>query len=89
MADEKKGLLDPYHFKVDPEVTAREIEGPEDDEFQHDPWIPLAELIARGNPLPLREHYGEDAVAKGYNPRQPRDRNGRWTSGGSPAAADE
>ncbi len=47
--------LDPYHFKVAPEIEANEIEGPEIGEF-HGPWVPLTELLARGGEVPLREH---------------------------------
>ncbi len=51
-------VLDPYHFDVDPEVLANEVEGPEIGDLQG-AWIPLNELIARGGAgLPLREHYG-------------------------------
>ena len=74
---EETGL---YTTLSDAEIAANEGKTYQDATALRDPLMGLG--FGEENPVPFKGA-AQDAVVMDYNPSQPRDRNGRWTSGGS------
>ena len=73
---EKTGL---YTTLSDAEIAANEGKTYQDATALRDPLMGLG--FEEEDPAPF-EGAAQDAAVQDYNPSQPRDRNGRWTSGG-------
>ena len=73
---EETGL---YTTLSDAEIAANEGKTYQDATALRDPLMGLG--FGEENPVPFKGA-AQDAAVQDYNPSQPRDRNGRWTSGG-------
>lgn len=73
---EETGL---YTTLSDAEIAANEGKTYQDATALRDPLMGLG--FGKEDPAPF-EGAAQDAAVQDYNPSQPRDRNGRWTSGG-------
>lgn len=73
---EETGL---YTTLSDAEIAANEGKTYQDATALRDPLMGLG--FGEEDPVPFKGA-AQDAAVQDYNPSQPRDRNGRWTSGG-------